>query len=131
MDTKEAWELSVFGRCVARADEEKARKWEAVRARGALTAWQLADGFLVGDVDEHRPTENLALSNLFYASAGWRLVARAWAEEGREAWERGHVFVAVALADLALEAGRLAREADVMARRRAMMPKQMRLMAAV
>ena len=115
MDTVEAWKNSPFGRCVAKAEEETARKKR--ESVGGLTAWQLADGFLVGDVEAHRPTENEALIRAFYACAGWRLVARAWSEVAREAWERGNVVVAVSMAELA-------REAESMSRQLVLMPME-------
>lgn len=130
MDTVEAWKKSPFGRCVAQAEAVKAQKREAVKARGALTAWQLADGFLVGDVETYRPTENEALVRLFYACAGWRLVARAWGEVAREAWERGNVVMAVALSELAREAEGVSRQLVLMPMERQETRKKIRRLTA-
>lgn len=111
----EDWARGEFGRCMARAKLESERKARERVVRGRLDAWQLADGFLLGDMEAHRPTENEAMVRAFYGCVGWRLVARAWADAGREQWERGHWAVALMLGELAREAEGMSKQMVLMA----------------
>ncbi len=113
MDTMEAWKGSAFGRCMANAVTVTARRLADAR-EVRLTAWELADGFLLGEMWENRPTENKALTHAFYHCEGWSVVARAWANEGRGAWENRHKVIAIILAESARKAENIPRQLVLM-----------------